>query len=871
MRNMVKRLLAVIICSFTLITACQYDDLHTITGGGDEPGFKSIEFVVSVPDMAKVDTRAVDPDGGGVQQMTIFCFDENSLFISTVTVDLAPDAGNPSLSGRFKVKVPDHTAVLQLVGNQNLTYFREDNYRGMSEVDVMAALEASAGRMIYWARETIESLPTHNTADNPVMLLRNQAKITLNIDSSKTNFAQKGWIVVNSNAFGTVAPYSPDHGGFVAPTIEAPFVTLPENRAKLGDFLDVRTNPEEYIFETENSEADPIDFILKGSQDGGEDLYYRISFIDEQGNNVKIMRNHHYTVNVVGRLYYGQSSFEEALTAPATNNVWVSISDNIAEVQDSDYRLSVEKTSVVIGENDFPTPNSYYLHYTLESLGGDPLTAAEVSWMEGNNVAATSFSHNFDTTTGVGTIIIALNPMGEEQLREGTLFVKKGRLSRKIKVVTVKEQTFVPAWITTNIYGGTTGENVTMMFTIPDNCPVELFPMKVLVSVDALDIRNSSGMKLPIIRQGDDLAAIVFTSGTTGKSKGVMLTHKNVASNCSASLRVLTGRHAIAFLPLHHTLSWVSGLYATYIVSEWGYLCDSLKDIQRDIKKFQPYNFTGVPLVVETVYDRIWKTARKMGKEELLKKGLKISNFLMKLGIDKRRKIFKMVHDNLGGNLDMIICGGAYLDPKYEKGLYDLGIDVFNGYGLTECSPVITCNHPRKFKFGSVGTPLDCNEIKIVDPDENGVGEIYVRGSNVMVGYYNDPEATAAAFDGDWFKTGDFGRIDEDGFLFMVGRKKNLIILSNGKNVSPEEVEEKLMNTIPYVKEVLVYQEDDKITGEFFLNEEDYPGCRETLDADVKKTNAMMPMFKRVGKILIRDEEFPKTTTMKIARKYHTN
>ena len=369
----------------------------------------------------------------------------------------------------------------------------------------------------------------------------------------------------------------------------------------------------------------------------------------------------------------------------------------------------------------------------------------------------------------------------------------------------------------------------------------------------------------------DDLAAIVFTSGTTGKSKGVMLTHRNVASNCTASMRVLTGRHAIAFLPLHHTLSWVSGLYATYIVSEWGYLCDGINHIQQDIKKFQPYNFTGVPLVVETVYDRIWKTARKMGKEELLKKGIKISNILMKFGIDKRRKIFKMVHDNLGGNLDMIICGGAYLDPKYEKGLYDIGIDVFNGYGLTECSPVITCNHPKKFKFGSVGTPLECNEVKVVDPDEDGVGEIYVRGSNVMVGYYNDPEATAAAFDGDWFKTGDFGRIDKDGFLFMVGRKKNLIILSNGKNVSPEEIEEKLMNNIPYVKEVLVYQEGDKITGEFFLNEEDYPDARDNLDADVKKVNAMMPAFKRVTKILVRDEEFPKTTTMKIARKYHTN
>lgn len=369
----------------------------------------------------------------------------------------------------------------------------------------------------------------------------------------------------------------------------------------------------------------------------------------------------------------------------------------------------------------------------------------------------------------------------------------------------------------------------------------------------------------------DDLAAIVFTSGTTGKSKGVMLTHRNIASDCSATLRVLTGRHAIAFLPLHHTLSWVSGLYATYIVSEWGYLCDGINHIQQEIKKFQPYNFTGVPLVVETVYDRIWKTARKMGKEELLKKGLKISNFLMKLGIDKRRKIFQMVHDNLGGNLDMIICGGAYLDPKYEKGLYDLGIDVFNGYGLTECSPVITCNHPAKFKFGSVGTPLDCNEIKIVNPDEDGVGEIYVRGDNVMVGYYNDPEATAEAFDGDWFKTGDFGRVDKDGFLFMVGRKKNLIILSNGKNVSPEEIEEKVMSTIPYVKEILVYQDGDKILGEMFLNEEDYPDARDKVDADIKAVNAEMPAFKRITKITIRDTEFPKTTTMKIARKYHTN
>ena len=308
-------------------------------------------------------------------------------------------------------------------------------------------------------------------------------------------------------------------------------------------------------------------------------------------------------------------------------------------------------------------------------------------------------------------------------------------------------------------------------------------------------------------------------------------------------------------------------LFATYIVQEWGYMCESIKSIQSDLKKIQPYNFSGVPLVVETIYDRIWKTARKTGREEILKKGLKISRFLMKLGIDRRRKIFATILDNLGGNLDMIICGGAYLDPKYEEGMRDFGIDVFNGYGLTECSPAITCNRPGKFKPGSVGTPIGCCEIKINDPDEDGVGEIYVKGTNVMVGYYDEPEATAEAFDGEWFKTGDYGRIDEEGFLFMVGRKKNLIVLSNGKNVSPEELEDKLM-MIEYVSEVLVYEEDRKIVAEFFLNEKEYPDARDRIQADVNDFNRKMPLFKNINKVKVRDEEFPRTTTLKIVRKY---
>ena len=503
MKTMMKYKMMALIGVLALMASCYKDELYLPPTEEVPAGYKAIVFMAQVPQMEIVNTRAVDPDGGGVQQITVFCFDENSLFITTVTADLTSDGTTPSLNGKFKVTVPNHTATMHLVGNQNLTYFREDNYRGMSEVDVMAALEASAGRMIYWARETMESLPTHDTSEKAVKLLRNQAKITLKVDRAKSNFVETGWVVVGSNAFGTVAPYNAKQGGFVRPTVENPFVTLPDNRAKLGDYLDVLDNEEEYIFETENTEASPIDFIVKGRHNGGQELYYRISLIDEKGNYVPIMRNHHYTVNIAGSLNYGQETFEEALTAPATNNVWVSISDNIAEVQDSEYRLAVEKTSVVIVEDEFKTPNTYYLHYTLESLRGEQPTEAEVTWMEDNDVALHNFTHTFDAATGKGTILITLNDMNGLQKREGTLSVKKGRLSRKIKVVTVKRQTFEPAWITTNIYGVGTGENVTMMFTIPEECPRELLPMEVLISVDALDIRNESGMSLPVIRTGD--------------------------------------------------------------------------------------------------------------------------------------------------------------------------------------------------------------------------------------------------------------------------------------------------------------------------------------------------------------------------------
>ncbi|MBQ8029718.1 MAG: AMP-binding protein [Clostridia bacterium] len=367
----------------------------------------------------------------------------------------------------------------------------------------------------------------------------------------------------------------------------------------------------------------------------------------------------------------------------------------------------------------------------------------------------------------------------------------------------------------------------------------------------------------------EDLATIVFTSGTTGKSKGVMLTHKNIMASCLASAKVIQGQHAIGFLPMNHLFAWASALLLSNVYHVWGYICPSLKTIADDIKNYNPENIAGVPLLVETIYKSIWRKAEQSGRADKLRKGLKISNALLKVGIDVRRKLFKQVIDGLGGELDYIVIGGAYLDPKYEKGMEDFGIPIFGAYGTTECSPGVTISTFEDHKLGSCGKPMLCCEVKINNPDEDGVGEIFVRGENVFKGYFEDPEATASVFDGDWFMTGDYGYFDEDGFLFFVGRKKNLIVLSNGKNVAPEEIEDKLVTKIEYIKEVVVYEDDtDLIGAEFYLNTEEYPDAKERIEADVAEVNKELPVYKRIRVVKTRDSEFPKTTTLKIKRNY---
>ena len=254
----------------------------------------------------------------------------------------------------------------------------------------------------------------------------------------------------------------------------------------------------------------------------------------------------------------------------------------------------------------------------------------------------------------------------------------------------------------------------------------------------------------------------------------------------------------------------------------------------------------------------------------MLKKAIRLSRILLKLGIDVRRKLFREILDSLGGELEGIVCGGAAVDPDCASGFEDFGIGFFSGYGITECSPIVSVNRKGANKIGSVGQPLSCNSIRITEKDENGVGNVEVKGTNVFSGYLDGKQNEKESFDNDWFRTGDLGRLDEDGFLTLTGRKKNLIILSNGKNVSPEELENALIHS-RYISEVVVYEKDKKITAEIFPDRELCGGqTEEKLYEAVDGFNKTVPVYKNIEKVVIRDSAFPKTTTLKIKRKYES-
>jgi len=375
------------------------------------------------------------------------------------------------------------------------------------------------------------------------------------------------------------------------------------------------------------------------------------------------------------------------------------------------------------------------------------------------------------------------------------------------------------------------------------------------------------------------LASIVFTSGTTGKGKGVMLSQANIGLDMTLGMYNFDiTRKTLHVLPPHHTFGSTVNYVGHLAQGCEVYISSGIKHVSDEIKEQQPTHLILVPAFLEVMNRKIWTTARKSGKEGLLKVMMKCSDLLRKIGIDVRRKLFSSVLSAFGGKLELIICGGAKLDEEIIRTFDSLGITILNGYGITECSPLISANRNEYRKPGSVGTPILACRVKIADPDENGEGEICVKGPNVMLGYYNNPEATAEVFDKDgFFHTGDYGKLDEEGWIYITGRKKNLIILSNGKNVYPEEIEAELQK-IEGVTEVVVYAgesrvQKDKITiiAEIFpdaelLAHKGITDIQKHFEDQVKLLNAKMPPYKAVKRVKLRDTEFQKNTSRKITR-----
>lgn len=479
-------------------------------------GYVSVSFRTDIPAMQEVVTRAVDPDGAGVQNMTLFCFDSYGLFISTATASLAPAL---QISGTFTAEIPENTSIIHFVANQNMSNFAEDDFRGKSESEVMALLEGSSGRMIYWSRFESSGegdIVAQLKNSDPVRLIRNHAMFSVSV-ASRVGFNVTGFAVCNTNAFGTVAPYHPDYGfptdgsGFKWPGDED-FVTLPVNGAKLSDVVDVTDAESQYVFETENRADDPVSVIIKGS-DSDSELYYRVLLITEDGSQIMVRRNHHYIVNIVGELANGQPSFEAALAGPATNNVWISISEDVNEVQNGEWILAVDRTSYVLDADEFGDDPSYTVGYTLTKRSGSISDSdmAEVTVTDSDGLVLND-RHDFTAGqdgVGRGRITFDFNPLGNgEQMHEYDILVRKGKLQRTVKVILVRTQQFVPAWVSTQVYGAVDGKdsraNVTAMFTIPETCPAELFPMNVYISTENLDARSEAGNLTVVIEGSED-------------------------------------------------------------------------------------------------------------------------------------------------------------------------------------------------------------------------------------------------------------------------------------------------------------------------------------------------------------------------------
>ncbi len=379
------------------------------------------------------------------------------------------------------------------------------------------------------------------------------------------------------------------------------------------------------------------------------------------------------------------------------------------------------------------------------------------------------------------------------------------------------------------------------------------------------------------------MCTLLFTSGTTGQSKGVMLSHKNISANVYNMSKYVNIRRGggLSVLPMHHTYELTCHVFTAIYQGVFVAICEGLRYIQPNLKESGASVMLGVPIVFETMHKKVWKQAEASGAADKMKKMMALSRRTKMFNQPKvMRKVFDKIHSSLGGNIDLFIAGGAAINPDVIRDYEALGIPMIQGYGMTENAPIIAVNKDYYSKADSVGMPLPGTEVKIIDKDEEGVGEIIVKGPSVMIGYYDNPEATEEVLKDGWLYTGDYGRFDDEGFLYLCGRKKFVIVTKNGKNIFPEEIEALLMEE-PFIEEVLVYGTVDKSDGDVIVRAEVFPnyevlkeqlgeitedGIKDAIKNSIENVNDKMPTYKRVKRFKLREDEFEKTSTRKIKR-----
>lgn len=425
--------------------------------------------------------------------------------------------------------------------------------------------------------------------------------------------------------------------------------------------------------------------------------------------------------------------------------------------------------------------------------------------------------------------------------------------------------------------------------------------LKIFVNMDLPEDKEGFSSMVQLIGKGrivdketlpglnpEEMAEINFTSGSLGRAKGVMISQKNIVENLmsmTSMIEITENDRFLSVLPMHHTYECTCGFLCPLYRGASAHYARSLKTVVEDMQKVKPTILLSVPLMYDKMFRKIYKSiSEDKIKSKVVPSLLKITNLTEKFGWKTSKKVvFKELHNQFGGAIRLFIAGAAAPDPKVAKGLREFGFNFVQGYGLTETSPILTLNQIDNFKDMAAGLPLKNVQLKINDPTPEGIGEVWAKGPNVMLGYYKNPQLTKEVFEGDWFKTGDLGFIDNDGFLHLVGRKKNMILSRTGENVYPEEIED-IVNRSPFVMESLVYGEEDEKHDEIIAAQVvtdadafiEYSAqnnveinddlIKQIIDAEIKKVNKQLPLHKQVRKFYIRTEEFEKTTTQKIKR-----